>query len=85
MQYLSENIRNNVYSDKIQTSCFPKEYARKSLFYDKFVISPSILPIWQLKTIGKENTLNNILIWEIKYGSWNVFQYCDTVANKKRL
>ena len=35
-QCRSKNIYENVYSDEIR-NCFPKEYARKSIFMDKFV------------------------------------------------
>ena len=36
IQYRSKNIYENVSSDEIR-NCFPKEYARKSIFIDKFV------------------------------------------------
>ena len=34
--YAEKNIYGNIYSDEI-SNCFPKEYARKSVFMDEFV------------------------------------------------
>ena len=36
IQYRIKNIYENVYYDEI-SSCFPKDYARKSILMDKFV------------------------------------------------